>query len=187
MIALCTARLTIRNFCADDGESLVEMILPYQSSSVAVYDGKWPTDPEEIKGVAEWFAESDRFLAVCLKEPDRLIGFVSLTPKDGGPGEYGFGYIFDFCFHGRGYATEACRAVLAHASDAMQAETITTGTAAANRPSVRLLKRLGFQKVGEGTSSFWETEEGEPIEFLGYSYALSLDEWQSRVSGFEPS
>ena len=180
MIALCTAGLTIRSFSAADGQSLVELILPYQASEVAVYDGKWPTDPEKIRSVAEWFAESDRYLAVCLDESDRLIGLVSLSPKDNVPGKYGFGYIFNFDFHGRGYATEACRAVVAHAFEAMQAQKVTSGTAA-NRPSVRLLDRLSFRKVGEGSGSFWETEGGEPIEFLGHSYAFSREEWSRQA------
>jgi len=55
---------------------------------------------------------------------------------------------------------------------------IVTGTAAANRASRRLLERLGFEKTGESVGSFRKAPDGEPIEFLGYSYALSRGKGQ---------
>jgi ribosomal-protein-alanine N-acetyltransferase len=79
---------------------------------------------------------------------------------------------------GQGYATEACRAVLGHAFDGLQAQSVVSGTAAANRPSCRLLERLGFQKTGESMGSFRNAPDGEPIEFLAFSYALTREAWE---------
>ena len=180
MTTLETERLVIRNFCVSDGEALHEMIVQYESSGYAVYDQQWPTSPEEIKGVAEWFASGDSFLAVCLKDTGRFIGFVSLNrePREDCR-EFNIGYIFNFDYHGKGYATEACRAAIDHAFEHLQADRIITGTAAANRASCRLLERLGFKKTAESTGSFRKTPDGKPIEFLGYTYALSRDEWEA--------
>ena len=178
MTTLVTERLEVRNFTVDDALVLREMVLQYQASAYAVYDHKWPTSADEIRGVAEWFAGGDRFLAVCLRDTGRFIGFVSLGATEGtNDTVYSLGYCFDFDYHGGGYATEACQAALAHAFDVLEADKVTSGTAAANEPSCRLLARLGFRRVGEQTASFWTDADGAPIEFLAYSFVLDRGDW----------
>jgi RimJ/RimL family protein N-acetyltransferase len=177
MITLETERLVIRNFIPGDWEALYEMITQYAASENAAYDQQWPTTPEEIKGVTDWFAGGDSFLAVCLKDAGQFIGFVSLNPEEK-QGVYNIGYIFNARFHRQGYATEACRAALEHVFDTLQAESVITGTAAVNRASCRLLERLGFQKTEEKTGSFKNDPDGKPIEFLGYTYYLPREAWQ---------
>jgi ribosomal-protein-alanine N-acetyltransferase len=102
MTKLETERLVIRNFHASDWEALHEMITLYQASELAAYDQQWPAAPDDIKGVAEWFVSGDSYLAVCLKDTGRFIGFGSLNPeqKEGGR-EYNLGYIFNFDYHGK--------------------------------------------------------------------------------------
>jgi ribosomal-protein-alanine N-acetyltransferase len=175
MIPITTKRLVIRNFTAADGEALHKMIAQYQASEFAAYDQQWPTSAEEIKSVAEWFAGGDHFLAVCLNDSSRFIGFVALNPEE--EGVYNLGYVFDSNYHGRGYAAEACRAVLDRAFGSLNASRVVTGTAAVNKSSCRLLERLGFRKTGEAVSSFKTGEDGKPVEFLGYSYVLTNDDW----------
>jgi RimJ/RimL family protein N-acetyltransferase len=178
MIAIETDRLVIRNFKGDDSEALRKMIVQYEASEYAAYDEQWPTSAEKIKGVTEWFASGDNFLAVCLKDTSQFIGFVALNPEEGN--EYNLGYVFDSDYHGHGYATEACQAILDRAFDQLQALKVISGTASVNRNSCRLLERLGFQKTGERITSFKTGEDGKPIEFLGYLYTISNEAWQSR-------
>lgn len=175
MNPLETERLAVRNFTASDWEALHEMIVQYQACEVAAYDQPWPTSPEEIKGVAGWFASGDGFLAVCLKDTGQFIGFVALNPEEESQ-VYNLGYVFNEQFRGKGYATEACRAVLSRAFGPLQAKKVVTGTAAANQPSCRLLERLGFRKTAENIGSFRTDEFGKPIEFLGYSYVIEREE-----------
>jgi len=176
-----TERLIVRNFRASDWQALYEIIVQYQASELAPYDHQWPTSHEEIRRITEWFASGDSFLAVCLKDLSQLIGFVRLNPEEGeGQRDFNIGYVFNFDFHGLGYATEACRAVLSRAFGQLQADRVVTGTAALNQTSCRLLERLGFQKIGEEIASFKTAEDGKPIEFLGYRYAISRDEWEER-------
>jgi [ribosomal protein S5]-alanine N-acetyltransferase len=179
MIRLETERLIVRNFKVNDCEALHEMIVQYEVSEVAAYDQQWPTSAEEIKGITEWFASGDNFLAVCLKDTTQFIGFVALNPEEGEQ-EYNIGYVFNSKYHGHGYATEACTAILDRAFSQLQAARVITGTAALNQSSCRLLERLGFQKVGEKVSSFKNAEDGTPIEFLGYIYAMSKEKWENR-------
>jgi [ribosomal protein S5]-alanine N-acetyltransferase len=183
MKSIETERLVIRNFEIDDWQDLQELVLQREASEYAPYDQTWPTSDEEIKGVAEWFAGGDSFLAACLKSGDKLIGFIALNEDENEACKaYGLGYGFNFDYHGKGYATEACRAVLDYAFSELGAELMNSGTTAKNEPSVRLLKRLGFKKVGEHTGSFRTDDQGEPIEFLGYTFELSRDAWAALES-----
>jgi [ribosomal protein S5]-alanine N-acetyltransferase len=182
MTTLETERLIIRNFQASDWQDLYVIIVQYQASEFAPYDQPWPTSREEIKRIVEWFASGDSFLAVCLKDTNQLIGFVGLNPEEGNcQREFNLGYVFSSDFHGRGYATEACTAVLSRAFGQLQADRVVTGTAAVNQASCRLLERLGFQKNGEKIVSFKTAEDEKPIEFLGYRYAISRDDWGKRL------
>ncbi len=181
MDPLVTERLVIRNFNIHDQVALHGMIIQYQASDMAAYDQQWPTSEAEIKGITEWFAREDGFLAVCLKDTGRFIGFVALNPEQVEDGrEFNIGYVFDADYHGHGYATEACAAVLERAFRTLEAARVVTGTAAVNLPSCRLLERLGFSKIGEQMTSFRVAGDGKPVEFLGLRYAMSNNEWESR-------
>jgi [ribosomal protein S5]-alanine N-acetyltransferase len=161
MQAIQTDRLAIRNFRPEDWRDLHEMIVQYQASEYAQYDQKWPTAEEAIQGVAKWFAEGDSYLAACLRTTGKLIGFVAVNRRE--EPEYGsavnLGYVFNFGYHGQGYATEACRAAIEHAFERLGVERMVTGTAHENLPSRRLLARLGFRELGDGL------------------YVLTRDEW----------
>jgi len=179
MVVLETDRLTLRNFVYSDWEDLHAMIVQYKASGYADYDQPWPASPEEIKGVINWFASGDQFLAVCLKETQQFIGFVALNPEaDEGSRVYNLGYIFKADFHGKGYASEACRAVLAHAFRTLMAQSLVAGTAAVNLPSCRLLEKLGFQKTDESMGSLQNSANGKPIKFLGRTYTLTREAWE---------
>ena len=179
MIKIETARFEIRNFSASDAAGLRETILAYQASAYAAYDHSWPNSLEEIKGVVEWFASGDSFLAVCLKTTGQFIGFIALNPgEEPGAPVYDLGYVFNSAYHGRGYASKGCRAVLAYAFDQLGAQRITSGTAAVNLPSCKLLARLGFQIVGGGRGSFQQDGERNPIEFEGYQFELVRSTWK---------
>jgi ribosomal-protein-alanine N-acetyltransferase len=166
--AIETERLIIRNFTTDDGSALYKMIVQYQQSPYAKYDHPWPADPEEIRGVAKWFADGDHYLAVCLKPSGVFIGFVCLNPEehDGEPA-LNIGYIFDADYYRQGYATEAGRAALARAFNDLGVSRVVTGTARQNLPSVRLLARLGLKETDEGPGC----------------YAITREEWRGAVSG----
>jgi len=59
----------------------------------------------------------------------------------------------------------------------LKAQKVTAGTAAVNEPSCRLLDRLGFRKVSESTGHLQVAPDGAPIDFLGFNYELTREEW----------
>lgn len=181
MIELKTERLIIRNFKAEDWEDLAELAMKYEQTELAKYDaGPWPSNLEEYKGIVENFVKGDDFLAVILKEEQKLIGLVVKTKKD--DEEYEFGYNFHFNYQGKGYATESCKTVIDHMFEILNTEIIKAGTAKINEQSNKLLQRLGFECRREKNISFRKDEEGNPIEFVGVDYTLSRKGWLKKNS-----
>ena len=84
-----------------------------------------------------------------------MVGVVTLDRRDAerpghvAPegGEAELGYLFLPSAWGRGYATEACAAVLAWSDDALAGEPLVLCTQTANVSSMRLAERLGFAEV----------------------------------------
>ncbi len=151
MIHLETDRLLIRNFLPDDWQGLQDVAIQYQASEWAKYEDPWPTSTEEVKGMARFFASGDDYLAVCLKDTGKLIGLIAIERrKDQAERVHNLGYVFHPGYYGRGYATEGCRAVMAFLFEQLGIAAILTGTRLENKPSVRLLEKLGLHPIGQG-------------------------------------
>jgi RimJ/RimL family protein N-acetyltransferase len=117
---------------------------------------------------------------VTLRTSIALIGFVSLNgDPDLAPVHYDIGYRFNERFHGQGYATEACQAVMEYAFETLGADAVVAGTAEANGPSRALLGRLSLRETRRSTASFRTLPDGSPDEFVGLSYALMREEWEA--------
>ena len=182
MIKLETERLIIRNFKSDDWKDIAVIAMDYEQSEYTIYDhGPWPSNQEEYKGIAEWFVKGDDFAAILLKEEEKLIGWIAKGKIENKENAYNLGYIFHSSFHGKGYASESCKAIIKYIFEELQADEIITGTGKLNIPSNKLLKRLGFSKTGETKQAFRKDGKGNPIEFVGVDYRLSRDEWQEQI------
>ena len=80
---------------------------------------------------------------VILKEEDKLIGTCSITyivEKKIAQ----IGYSFNGKYHGKGYATEAVKALIG----AFEYQRVEAKVMPENTPSVKLLQRLGFKNEG---------------------------------------
>jgi len=73
---------------------------------------------------------------------DRLIGACGLDPHEDGPE---LGYWLGAPCWGRGFATEAARALIDHAFDDLEHETIQAGARVSNPASRRVLEKCAFQ------------------------------------------
>lgn len=162
MVTLATDRLLIRNFTPDDWQAFQALIIRYQASESARYEEPWPTSAEEIQRITTWFAAGDEYLCVCLKATGKLIGLLAIERrKEETATVHNLGYIFHPDYHGHGYATEGCRAVMSYLFTQVAASGIRTGTNPANEPSVQLLTRLGLKQIAPG------------------EFVLSRAEWQA--------
>lgn len=91
--------------------------------------------------------------AITLKDTgDDLIGGIGYglasrcdKPSD----EIDFGYWLGLSYWGKGYASEAAHAVIAHAFEVSAIDRIDTDYLTSNPASGRILERVGFQDLGE--------------------------------------
>jgi len=87
---------------------------------------------------------------ICLKEEDKLIGTVGLTDdtKRANPNGLMLGYSLSKAHWGKGYMTEACRAVVAYGFDALRLDLISAYCFPHNHRSGNVLTKLGFAYEG---------------------------------------
>ena len=127
-------------------------------------------------GQVAFEAEGDRIvLGVELADSAALIGEVSLIwrSRDARQGEVG--WIFDPAYHGRGYATEAARAMLDLGFGPGDLHRISARCDVRNESSWRLMERLGMRREAHFREhaifkSDWDEE---------FIYAILWSEWQA--------
>jgi RimJ/RimL family protein N-acetyltransferase len=172
-----TDRLIIKNFYEQDWEMLQNIIVDKESSPFAYMDHAWPTGNQQMKEICNWFCKNDEFFAVWTKQENCIIGFVCLNNTDG-PKVKNLGYCLHSRHQGNGYAFEACTKLINQAFENGSTETITTGTGIANKPSVRLLEKLGFVLKSTEATHFQTDADGNPMVFEGGSFELTKDRWR---------
>jgi len=169
-----TQRLWIRLFQREDQEEFNELIRDKMASPDCIWDAPFPTDDLGLRDVLAFFSGKDEFYAVTLKETKRLIGFLTLNRCEE-QSVRNLGFCLHTEFRGKGYAREACEALIVHARDTMRLKKLVSGTAEENLPSVRLLDRLGFRILSRDIARLPQKGGGPPLEVAGYSLELSLE------------
>jgi RimJ/RimL family protein N-acetyltransferase len=172
---ISTQRLTIRSLANEDWQEMLAIFQDKEASPYAVYDYATPTNETDARKVIQGFAGGDRLLVLWEKQLQRLIGYIALMGKD--IRQRDLGYCLHSTYHRRGYAREACEAVIRYAFTELGVDRLTSGTAIDNIPSNRLLYSLGFEKTGEETCSFRTSPAGEPLSFRGSSFVLTREQW----------
>lgn len=172
---ITTKRLTIRRITAGDWKALQRIWKDFACSEYAMYDIPHPTADEEVQTKAAKWAEYNRsmehlFFAVCLGE--EMIGYIALHSRENG---YETGYCFHSHYHGQGYAGESHRAIFDHLGKAGITR-FTAGAALNNKPSVSLLRSLGFKMVGTESVAFHKDAQGNDLVFQGGIFALDTAE-----------
>jgi RimJ/RimL family protein N-acetyltransferase len=144
-----TERLTLRPGWAEDAPDLVRAIA-HESVVTKLSRAPWPY----ALGDALAFLSSPRptdepALLVLAHQPDavRLIGVVGLHREE--DGALALGYWLTPGAWGRGYATEASRALLANARDTLRVKRIVARHFVDNPGSGRVLRKLGFRPTGQ--------------------------------------
>ena len=151
MIRLVTPRLTLRDHEPGDLEPFCAM------ESDAEY--RWPqaVHPREVlersfretwlrpKALGLWATESRAtgcYIGRCGLYPHRTDAGVLV------PDELTLGFYLARAEWGRGYATEAGRALIAHAFESLDVRRIHAGVHRHNARSRRVIEKLGFTLVG---------------------------------------
>lgn len=157
-----TNRLLIRELAPSDWRSMRNISADFQKSEYAVYDMPLPVDEAEIIALTGQLADTKLFYAVPLH--DVMIGYICFHEDNG---SYDLGFCFHSDYQGKGYAFESCRAMMDYMAAEKGVRTFTAGTALNNRPSCKLLQRLGFTLKGRERLSFHKDAQGRDIVFEG--------------------
>lgn len=171
-----TERLIIRSFRPEDADDLYAYL---SREPVVRYEPYESFSREQAAEEAVRRASDHSFLAVVLKDTDRVIGNVWFAPDEWETWE--LGYVFHDAYWGRGYAAEACHAVLADAFVMQNARRVIAMCNPENTASWRLLERLGFRREGHLRRNvfFRRDESGQPLWQDTYEYGLLREEWRN--------
>ncbi len=178
---IVTERLLLRPITPSDAVAMHA----YKSDPDAVRYVPYP--PLQLADVEERIATTwanTRFAAegdaVCLaveeRETGSLIGDVVLFWRSETDRSGEVGYIFDPRAAGRGYATEAVRALLALGFDGLGLHRIVARMDERNTSSARVAERLGFRREARLVESEWFKGEWTTL----IVYALLEHEWHER-------
>jgi RimJ/RimL family protein N-acetyltransferase len=144
-----TTRLRLRAFTPDDLDNL---FLIFGDSEVMRYisNGK-PRSREEtenglLKTIEGWRKRGFGLWAMTIKGSEKVIGYCGLIYLDDTP-EIEIAYGLAKAHWGKGYATEAARAVLKFGFEQLKLERIVAVVNPENIPSQRVLEKLGMTYV----------------------------------------
>ncbi|NLW88824.1 MAG: GNAT family N-acetyltransferase [Clostridiaceae bacterium] len=174
-----TERLLIRRFMPGDAGGLFEYL---SREAVVRYEPYSVFTREQAEVEAMRRAGDPNFLAVCLRDSGRLIGNLYLAPGEFDTWE--LGYVFHDGYQGKGYATEAARAVTDELFESGKARRIVAMCNPENTASWRILERLGMRREGHFREKVWfrKDSDGFPIWQDTYAYAILRSEWEKNRS-----
>ena len=148
MIVLETARLLLRPHEPRDLDAFCAMEM---DAAVRRYVGGFPRTRRESE---EKFRKAG-LNAIILKSEERYIGRAGLHPAAGGA--TGIGFYIAPAYWGRGFATEAARAVIEYGFGTLALSRIVAQVETGSAASSRVLQKLGFRLVRH--------EAGDPRSF----------------------
>ena len=151
MLPIRTERLTIRAFTLDDVPGIHAAL--YADPSAMHFIGGPHSLERTRQGIAGYVdhqrAAGYSFWAVVLEETGELIGEAGLYPMNGSGPDIELGYALGTPWWGRGYATEAARAILHAAFENLGVERVVAVAKRENTDSLHVLDKLGFRMEGE--------------------------------------
>jgi ribosomal-protein-alanine N-acetyltransferase len=176
-LPIATERLVLRRFTHDDMPDVLRFVS--QPSVAKVTSTRIPATEEGVRQYIDLqnsyqpFEKDKVFeLAIERKEDGRVIGFLGLIVEDHGQGEMGWALGVEY--RGQGYATEAAAALMDYGFHSLGLHRIHADTSTDNRPSCRMMERLGMRREGLLRGAVYE--DGTWVD--RFVYGLLVDEWR---------
>jgi len=175
---LDTERLTLRPFVEDDFDAMHAM---RANADVARYLYQGPASPEETRDrlarlipVTAWTKEDDWFsVAVVERASGIMVGDLAFHWVSERDRTAEVGFVVDPRHHGRGFATEAARAVIDWAFATAGMHRVIGRTEARNAASGRVLEKLGMRLEAHFVENEWVKNEWQSE----HVYAVLEHEW----------
>ena len=178
VVELRTERLVLREFVESDWRA----VHAYQSDPRYLQYYPWADRTAEdvrafVRTFLDWQTQRPRRhfqLAITLPPEGCLIGNCGVRVNDPGSREGNVGYELAPRSWGRGYATEAARAVVGFGFGELRLHRIWAECVADNAASVRVLEKLGMRREGH-------LRENAPVHggwMDSFLYAMLDAEWR---------
>lgn len=146
---LSTNRLIIREITPEDVSRLYEL---YADETITRYmEPLFPEQQQEEDYTRDYIQNVYYFYGygmwlITLKESGEVIGRAGLEYKEGFDG-LELGFMLGVSYQHKGYAYEACEGILNYAREELEQTSFRAVVHQDNEASIRLCKRLGFQKA----------------------------------------
>jgi ribosomal-protein-alanine N-acetyltransferase len=166
-----TPRLHLRAIVASDWPA----ILAYMSDpAVTAWLPQGVFDEQAARAFAVKHAGEEReAMAVIEKASGQLIGHMPYHAWFG-PKTYEIGWVFGRAHQGQGYATEAARALMAHAFGGLGAHRVIATCQPENAASWRVAEKLGLRREAHFRAALYRAPG---VWWDEYFYALLADEY----------
>jgi RimJ/RimL family protein N-acetyltransferase len=172
---LATARLVLRAPRRGDVKAIATLV---NDRRIAANTARIP-HPYAIEDAEQFIAsvnkrEGETCFVITLDGAP--IGICSVDLREDGPE---VGYWLGVAYWGRGFATEAVRALIDHAFGDLEHETLISGARVNNPASRRVLEKCGFQWTGVQLSRIRAINSAAPIDRFRLDRGLwaSLKSW----------
>jgi len=183
-IFLETERLILRRLTMDDLDNLVA--LDSDAAVMRFLTGGKPTPREVIEHeflprVFGYYKRYDGLgvWAAIERSTGDFIGWVSNRPVEGTPNEVELGYRLRQSAWGKGYATEASRALIRKSFTELGAQCVVAHTMTVNRASRRVMEKVGMRYVRTFFEEWPEIIEGS--EQGDVEYELRRADWERQA------
>lgn len=147
-IVIETERLKLRPMTLEDANSIFEWVSDERVTRYMVYNTY-----TSVKQVVEWLKNDFKqyHFGFERKSDGKLIGSGSIGPKERKNGFWELGYNFRYDCWGKGYATEAVKAMMKYACENFQIRKFCSQHAEPNKASGKVMEKCGmhFVKYGE--------------------------------------
>ncbi len=183
-----TKRLLLRGWLESDWGDLYE----YASGTVVGPSAGWEPHktPEESKALIQTLRDNPDCFAIVRQAENKVVGSIglydtSLSRAIRSQNAREIGFSLNPAYWGQGYATEAARAVLAHAFDTLALDTVFCAHFDFNLGSRRVCEKLGFVYTFERSAHYSFMQSRAVTELVYFMtrerYAALCAEWARRA------
>ncbi len=168
-----TARLVLRPLSEADLLDITRLAGDWAVASMTARI-PYPYTPDDARQWLDGLEKGEFVRAITMADEDSLLGITGYLPSlDGRSAE--IGYWVGKPSWGRGIATEAAYALIAHCFASAEFEKLTCCHFADNPASARVIEKLGFTSTG--SCSHWC--EARRLEVAAEQYELERRNWQT--------
>ncbi len=171
-----TEHLIVRELRLDDAQDQLEYA---QDDEIAAY-GLWlpqktfQENINDIQEVIDGYTNGTNFTWAVEHHADhKMIGRLQLGGYNPRDARADLGYAYNRLYWGKGYATEAARAVLHFGFDSLKLHRIGATVLPDNFGSIRVLEKLGFQREGTRRQAYSLRGSQEDL----FCYSILAPEW----------